>query len=685
MAQNEIQTLQLFGSPTGGTCDIVFDGQTASGVAYNASAATVESALEALSNIGAGNVSCSGGPWPGSTIACEFVSSLAGTALPEMTIDPSGLTGGSISMSVVETNKGGEDLTTSLEAYWPCDEPSGDLLDSHNSYDLAESGTLGTDSGVVSTARSIAGTGYFYLSGAGNIALWEPKRTRTYAGWVYSSNVASDLYLSSSFSATVYFRLYTISGNVFFDVLDTTGSHISVQATTFGAISTNTWYYISCDMDSSTGEIGISINGQRDSATVTNGINIGGGAATLRLGASQMRVDEWSLWDGRVLTTSELNALYNAGAGRAYSSLGSGGDEIQTISTSGSPSDGSFVLSYSGYSAQFDYDATASEVQTGLQGLAPIGTDNLTCSGGPLPGSPIAATFTSSLSDTDVDPLIVDYDLLLYKVVTTQDGSPTPSQASAAWSAGPFVYSAIDASASADWTAGNVTASGNPEQVTGAWSTSSLQSPGIPSSTLPTAQWSSGTVSSAVLTQATATWSAGTPVLPGVFSGPAIAKWRAVQFAVLPDNPVIASWSTSEIDPDNNPVNVPTATWSSSNAIATAVVDDDPTATWSTGELTTDLNLGLPTTSWSSATLSPPLTQASTQWTVPGSIGVRLISAPAYVGTTTFRIIDQNLQVISLAGESVTTPDLTSGTLTIPKFTGQAIAAPGLTSGSLIS
>ena len=46
----------------GGTFDLVYAGQTASSIAYNATAATIEAALVGLSNIAPGDVTVSGGP-----------------------------------------------------------------------------------------------------------------------------------------------------------------------------------------------------------------------------------------------------------------------------------------------------------------------------------------------------------------------------------------------------------------------------------------------------------------------------------------------------------------------------------------------------------------------------------------------------------------------------------------------
>lgn len=55
---NEVQRVGFTASMTltSGTFTLTFSGQTTSAVAYNASAATVEAALVALSNIGSGDV-----------------------------------------------------------------------------------------------------------------------------------------------------------------------------------------------------------------------------------------------------------------------------------------------------------------------------------------------------------------------------------------------------------------------------------------------------------------------------------------------------------------------------------------------------------------------------------------------------------------------------------------------------
>lgn len=63
---NEVQTLTVTGGPTGGTFTITWSGQTTAAIAYSATAAVVQTALEALSNIAPGDVTvtgAAGGPW----------------------------------------------------------------------------------------------------------------------------------------------------------------------------------------------------------------------------------------------------------------------------------------------------------------------------------------------------------------------------------------------------------------------------------------------------------------------------------------------------------------------------------------------------------------------------------------------------------------------------------------------
>lgn len=112
----DVQTVSISGSPTGGTFPLVFNGQVAAGIAYNASAATVQSALQALSSIGSGNVTCSGGPLPGTAVVCTFSGTLATGQQPLMLTGSGGLTGGSSpTVSIAHTTPGLPTQTITLQ------------------------------------------------------------------------------------------------------------------------------------------------------------------------------------------------------------------------------------------------------------------------------------------------------------------------------------------------------------------------------------------------------------------------------------------------------------------------------------------------------------------------------------------------------------------------------------------
>jgi hypothetical protein len=100
---NEKQTTTISGSPSGGTFTLTFRGATTAGIAYNAAAAAVETALEALSTIGVGQVNVTGaGPY-----VVEFTGDLGRQDLPLMTASGASLTGGTTpSVAVAQTVQG---------------------------------------------------------------------------------------------------------------------------------------------------------------------------------------------------------------------------------------------------------------------------------------------------------------------------------------------------------------------------------------------------------------------------------------------------------------------------------------------------------------------------------------------------------------------------------------------------
>lgn len=85
--------------------------------------------------------------------------------------------------------------------------------------------------------------------------------------------------------------------------------------------------------------------------------------------------------------------------------------EVQTITVTGSPTGGSFTLTFSGQTTgAIDWDATAGEIQTALEALSNIAPGDVVCAGGPLPGTPVTVTFGGQYAGSDV-ALMTDTDV----------------------------------------------------------------------------------------------------------------------------------------------------------------------------------------------------------------------------------------------------------------------------------
>jgi hypothetical protein len=103
---NAVQTIATTGTPTGGTFTLTFEGRTTAPIAFNATAAVVQAALEALPNIGTGNVLGGGGPLP-TGVTLTFQNALAKRPIAPLTANSAGLTGGaSPTATVAQTTPG---------------------------------------------------------------------------------------------------------------------------------------------------------------------------------------------------------------------------------------------------------------------------------------------------------------------------------------------------------------------------------------------------------------------------------------------------------------------------------------------------------------------------------------------------------------------------------------------------
>lgn len=101
---SEVQTVTI--DATGGTFTLTFGGQTTSAIAFDAAASAVQTALQALSTIGAGNVLVTGSA--GGPYTVTFVGTLKGVNVAQLTSSAASLTGGAGTVTHATTTAGAD-------------------------------------------------------------------------------------------------------------------------------------------------------------------------------------------------------------------------------------------------------------------------------------------------------------------------------------------------------------------------------------------------------------------------------------------------------------------------------------------------------------------------------------------------------------------------------------------------
>jgi hypothetical protein len=98
-ATNEVQTLTATGTVSGGTYKLSFDGYETAALAYNASVAVVQAAIDALANVDPGDITVGGGAFPGTPLTFTFAGQFAARNVPLIAVSSSVTGGGSIAMA----------------------------------------------------------------------------------------------------------------------------------------------------------------------------------------------------------------------------------------------------------------------------------------------------------------------------------------------------------------------------------------------------------------------------------------------------------------------------------------------------------------------------------------------------------------------------------------------------------
>jgi hypothetical protein len=165
-AANDVQTISDTGTITAGTFTI--SGQnpitgaafTTGTIAYNANNAAVKAALEAVLLTGI-TVTVAGSGLPGSDTTLTFSGSTAGRPVPLMTINSTGLTGGTL--AVAHTTPGRTDAFGNV---FHADAPAG--LGGEATTTMYYSGTFATEDVTGLTTDALAALGGFLVAGSIN-------------------------------------------------------------------------------------------------------------------------------------------------------------------------------------------------------------------------------------------------------------------------------------------------------------------------------------------------------------------------------------------------------------------------------------------------------------------------------------------------------------------------------------
>lgn len=228
---------------------------------------------------------------------------------------------------------GGLGLQTNLTGFWSFENTSW-TDDTGNGTTLTATGSPTSSS----TAPTIVGNylglpGSAYLSAANNTNINAGGGSFSIQAWVYvNAGSVTDGYFNKGTSGfgNQEWGLGSrfTSANVFsFSVFDSSSNGTRAEDTV--ATTTSTWVHLVATFDSGTKGMvlyknGSSVGTATASAALnstTNAINVGQGGFGGAGLASGYRIDQCGFWKGRILSASDVTALYNSGSGLSYAAM----------------------------------------------------------------------------------------------------------------------------------------------------------------------------------------------------------------------------------------------------------------------------------------------------------------------------------------------------------------------------
>lgn len=393
--QNEKQVLTLAGTATGGTFTVTFSGQETGTIAFDATAATLETALEALSNIGVGDATVSGdagGPW-----TVEFTALLAAQDVPLMTTDGTNLTGAAdVSVNTTTGGAGGTNEVQEVEIVLIApSNPTWGVQWQDPSTVVLQTNPMSVEASTAQVQAEFDST-----FGPGNMLITLIDDTlgegRTYGVEFIGPYAATDVNSMQARSAATLGISTTIegSGTAIDEVQVVTLNHGPIAGTfalTFQGQTTGT-----IAVDATAGTVQTALEALSNIAAgeaVVTGDAGGPYTVTFSVGLGGTDVAEMT-GDGTLLTGSSVYVATT----QTFISVT---NEVQVASITGGPTGGTFTLTFDGQTtAGIAFDATATAVTSALEVLSNIDAGEVAVAG--ADGGAWTVTFQNGLGGADV-------------------------------------------------------------------------------------------------------------------------------------------------------------------------------------------------------------------------------------------------------------------------------------------
>lgn len=378
------QRLVPRGTATGGTFDIVYDGTTISTIAYNASAATVQTAINTNKATYSPTVTVTGDAGGPYTIETT-------DEVPLITVDGSSLTGGD-GVEVIRGQDGAEARTviSLTAAATPTADEQFRVTFGLDPSDVKVTPWINGDADEAEIANAFLAAGYFVSVERSTTATWQVELVSNLKG-VAAANVQASVE-STNDNWTVAVGSLSAVNEVTYLLINATSGNLTVGATSVDIAGAN--------FTASSGTAGSLAKAILDETGLANTVTQMGSSTvesqdyikieyTGGVEVPTLNITDGTLAGG-IFDTAKLTA------GRP------GVNAVQDLRFFRDASGGTFTVTYNGNtSSAIAYDATSGELETGLETITGISAGDVSARG--PEGGPWSVEFTGNLAAQDVE------------------------------------------------------------------------------------------------------------------------------------------------------------------------------------------------------------------------------------------------------------------------------------------